>query len=215
MSDLFNGARAKAAEALGKAAVNGLKQRGFDAVFAATKEEALAEVLRTIPEGASVGVPGSVTIREIGAMEALEARGCKVSQHWGSMSPEERKARRKAENEADFFLTSANAMTRDGRIISIDGEGNRVSAMAWGDGTLIFVIGVNKIANSLDEALSRAHDSAAPNALRLGLDTACSKTGFCVDCRAESRVCRAVLILEAPTMSRKTRVIVTGENLGY
>jgi L-lactate utilization protein LutB len=196
--------------------VGALSAKGYDAVFAATKEDALSAVMHLIPDGASVGVPGTVTIREIGAMEALAARGCKVYQHWlPNLTPEARKQAWLDEFNAEYFLTSANAVTRDGRIVNVDGNGNRVSAMAWSPGTLIFVIGINKVAANLDEAVSRMREASPPNAIRLGLSTPCAQTGYCVNCSSPARICRALLILEAPTTGRKTHVIMVGEELGY
>ena len=214
-TDPFGGARGKANEALGNAIVEALRKRGYEAVYAPTKEEALAEVLKRIPKGASVGVPGSVTIREIGAMEELAGRGCTVFQHWGPMTPEEARQARTDEGNADWFLTSANAISWDGDIVSIDGAGNRVGAMAWGRGALMFVIGLNKAAPTLEAAIRRARSASIPNAIRLDWKTACASAGRCVDCSGPSRMCRALLILEAPTMGRETCVILVGEALGY
>lgn len=215
MARIFDAARAKANETAGGAVVEALRKRGFKAAYSKSREEALELVLGLIPAGASVGVPGTVTVRELGAIEALESRGCPVYQHWGALSPEEREKARYDENAADFFLTSANALTRDGEIISIDGAGNRVSAMSWGRGTLIFVIGVNKLAFTLEEGIRRARAATIPNALRLGLDAPCTKVGHCVNCRGPRRVCNALLILEGPTIGRETHVVLVGESLGY
>ena len=216
MSSPFDAARVKARETLGRSVTKALEAKGYKATFVASKEEALQEVLKLIPEGASVGVPGTVTIREIGAMEKLAERGCKVSHHWTpGLSPEEGGQVRMDEYCSEYVLTSANAVTRDGKIVNIDGNGNRVSAMAWGRNTLIFVIGVNKIAGNLDDAIARARKATPPNATRLSYETPCTKTGYCVDCDSPARVCRALLILERPTSGRKTHVIMVGEDLGY
>ena len=216
MSDAFDPVRARADEVVGRSVVEALKRRGFDAVYAATKEDALRRILDLIPEGATVGVPGTVTVRELGAMEALAERGHTVYQHWGAdQTAEDKEQARRDENAADCFLTSANAITRDGEIISIDGAGNRVAGMAWGRGKLIFVVSLDKLASDLMEGIRRARTATIPNALRLGAETACTKAGRCVDCRSESRMCRAVLILEGPSMGREVHVILVGEPLGY
>lgn len=213
----FKAAREKRNRILGDSLVKKLTANGFLASYVDTKEEALSEVLGIIPEDASVGIPGSVTIREIGALEKLRERGCTVIHHWDpSLSPEQRLKTLEDELLADFFLTSSNAVTLDGMLVNIDGNGNRVSGMAWGRNTLIFVIGLNKVAGTVDEAISRTRNLATPpNALRLGVETPCSKTGHCVDCNSPSRVCRALLILERATGGRKTHVILVGEDLGY
>lgn len=216
MSDVFKNARSKANEALGQSVVKELKKKGYEAVYAPTKEAALEEVLKIIPEKVSVGVPGTVTIREIGALEKLKERDCTVYQHWDPVTPPEARPQMfKNQNNADYFLTSANAITRDGKIVNIDGHGNRVSGMAWGNNTLIFVISVNKVTEDLETAIERSRTASPPNAARLNLNTACLQTGHCVDCDSPSRICRAVLILERPTSGRKTHVIMVGEDLGF
>ena len=216
MSDVFKNARVKAREALGQSVVKELKKKEYEAVYVPTKEAALEEVLKLIPENASVGVPGSVTIREIGAMEKLKERGCTIHQHWDpSLTPEARSQVWMDEFCADYFLTSANAMTRDGKIVNVDGNGNRVSAMAWARNTLIFVIGLNKVASDLEAAIERSRAASPANSHRLSHDTPCAKTGYCVDCDSPARICRALLILERAVSGRKTHVILVGEDLGF
>jgi hypothetical protein len=101
-------------------------------------------------------------------------------------------------------------------VLLVDGNGNRVSGMAWGNNTLIFVVGMNKLTATIDEAISRTRNTATPpNALRLKLDTPCTKTGYCVDCSSPDRVCKALLILERATGGRKSHVILVGEDLGF
>ncbi|HRX25573.1 MAG TPA: lactate utilization protein [Aminivibrio sp.] len=213
----FDTARKKHWSVLGPTVAANLSAKGFQAVYAESKKEALDEVLKLIPAGSSVGIPGSVTIREIGAMDALAERGCDVIHHWDpSLTGEERLQRLQDELLADYFLTSSNAVTKDGMLVNIDGNGNRVSGMAWGKNTLIFVIGLNKVTADIDEAISRTRNTATPpNALRLGLETPCTKTGCCVNCSSEERVCKALLILERATGGRKTHVILVGEDLGF
>ncbi|MBQ3458545.1 MAG: lactate utilization protein, partial [Synergistaceae bacterium] len=180
--------------------------------------EALKRILEIIPENASVGIPGTITVRDIGALDALKERGNTVYQHWGKMSNEERRAARFRENTADVFLTSANALTRDGRIINIDGTGNRVAGMAWGNGLVLFVIGINKLAFDLEDGIKRAKSATIPNAIRQNVETACVKSGHCVNCSAagnEDSMCRAILILEQAVKGRKYHVIIVGEDLGY
>ena len=205
----------------GAAVVKALESRGFEAEYVPTAEEALKRVLELVPEGASVGIPGTVTVRSIGALEALKERGNTIYQHWGKMLPEERRIARDKENSADVFLTSANALTRDGRIINIDGTGNRVAGMAWGgenNGFVLFVIGINKLAFGLDDGIERARTATIPNAIRQNEPTMCTKAGQCVKCsrsNEEHGMCRAILILEQAVKGRRYHVILVGENLGY
>ena len=205
----------KANEIIGKDAVKALQRRGFGAEYAATSEEALKRVLEIIPADATVGIPGTVTIRDIGALDALKERGNVVYQHWGKMTPQETREARFKENTADVFLTSANAITRDGEIINIDGTGNRVAGMAWGDGLVLFVVGINKLAFDLTDGLKRAKAATIPNAIRQNVQTACVKAGHCVNCLNDESMCRAILILNQAVKGRKYHVIIVGENLGY
>ncbi len=199
-----------------------LEARGHVPFYAETAEEALQKVLELIPEGASVGVPGTVTIREIGAIEALTARGNKVVHHWNpSATPEELIEARFAENASDVFLVSSNAITKDGVLVNIDGFGNRVAGMCWSRGDRIFVISMNKVCPDVETAIKRVHDCAAPpNQMRLGGKSPCAVTGCHPEkgCSGPASVCRAILITEqAPNMlpGKKSYVILVGEPLGY
>ena len=205
----------KANEIIGLDAVRALEKRGSSAEYVPTGQDALKRILEIIPQNASVGIPGTVTIRDIGALDALRERGNKIFQHWGQMSDKERREARFLENTADVFLTSANALTRDGEIINIDGTGNRVAGMSWGNGLVLFVIGINKLAFDLSDGLKRARSATIPNAIRQNEDTACVKAGHCVNCRDDKSMCRAILILERPVKGRQYHIIIVGENLGY
>lgn len=202
---------------LGDSLQKALEEKGFQTQYAATAEEAAQAVLDLVPEGASVGIPGSVTIRELGVMKRLEARGCKVFHHWDpELTKETRGPRLEDELESDVFLTSSNAITLDGMIVNIDGTGNRVAGIAWTRGKLILVISLNKVCGDLESAIQRVRDTATPpNTQRLNLATPCAKTGYCMDCNSPQRACRAILILERATMGRDSHVILVGENMGF
>ena len=202
---------------LGNAVVEELKKKGFFALYTDTKEEALEEVLKIIPEGATVGIPGSITIREIGVLDKLKEKGHTVFHHWDtSLSSEEKLKMRKEELVSDIFLTSSNALTFDGMLVNIDASGNRVSGMAWGNNKIIFVVGINKITFNIESAIQRIRDKATPpNAIRLKIDTPCSHTGHCLNCDSPKRLCRALLILERATIGRESHVIIVGQKLGY
>ncbi|MDR3076102.1 MAG: lactate utilization protein, partial [Synergistaceae bacterium] len=185
-------------ETLGKKICESLIANGYkSAVYVPTAGEACEAAAGMIPDGVSVGVPGTVTVRQIGLMERLEGKRCRVFHHWDpSLTPETRPARLDEENAADWFVTSSNAITFDGKMVNIDGTGNRVAGMAWGHGKLLFIIGMNKAARDLDSALRRARDEATPpNTVRIGMTTPCVKLGYCADCNSPERSCRAVLIL--------------------
>ncbi len=194
-----------------------LKKHDFNVVAVTTKDQAVAAALELIPTTAKVGVAGTVTIRELGMMEALEARGNKVVHHWHTgMTREEGEAIRHEEMVADVLLCSTNAVTMTGELINIDGTGNRVASMIYGPGKIIVIAGANKIAPDLSAGLWRARNVASPlNAHRLNSQTPCAKTGYCSDCDAPGRICRVVTIIERrPNVSDLT-VILMAEEAGF
>ena len=197
-------------------AASALKRNGFEVHVTESKEAAKQVVLSLVPAGATVGVGGSVTIRELGLIEELERRGCKVVHHWLSAPSEELLRLRRLELTSDVFVTSVNAVTLDGKLVSIDGTGNRVAATAFGPRRVIIVAGRNKLARNLEEALWRARNVAAVlNARRLGVETPCAQLGYCVDCDSPARICRALLILERRPTGAEYDVVLVNEELGF
>lgn len=214
---VFNATREEWKKNLGASIVKGLESRGHHACYVKTKEEALKKVIDLISEEDSVGIPGSATIREIGAIEAFEKRGNKVTHHWDpSILPEEKADVLKKELGSDVFLTSSNAITYDGVLVNIDGAGNRLAGMCWTGNRIIYVVSLNKACPDVDSAIRRVRDVATPmNAIRLGIDVPCAKLGYHTGCKPPKTLCRALLILENATMGRNSQVILVGEDLGY
>ncbi|MDR1965231.1 MAG: lactate utilization protein [Synergistaceae bacterium] len=205
-------------EALGANIAKALLANGYkSAVYAATAEEARALAAALIPDGCTVGVPGTVTVREVGLIEKLAEKKCKVFHHWDpALTSETKPGRLKDENSADWFVTSSNAITVDGCMVNIDGTGNRVAGMAWGTGKILFIIGLNKVERDLERAIARARNVATPpNTVRVGMTTPCVKLGYCVDCKSPERSCRAILILERVPFGREAHVVLVGQKLGY
>lgn len=214
----MNEAIIKGYEKLGETVCKKLNSLGYSASFVTDKEEALKSVLKLIPEGASVGVPGTVTVRQIGLIDELKKRDSKVSIHWDpSLKPEGKAARFLEELSSDWFVTSTNALTADeGVFVNIDGTGNRVGAMAWAPGKLLYIVGINKITPDLETALKRVRNTATPpNVIRLNGKAPCASVGHCINCNSPDRVCRIVTMMERPPIGRECHVIIVGEELGY
>ena len=176
--------------------------------------EAKAAALAIIGDK-SVGIGGSATVRDLGLAEALQANGNQVYWHW-LVAKEAKQAARDKALMADVYMCSTNALTADGRLVNIDGTGNRAAGLIYGPHEVVVILGKNKIVNGLDEAMERIKRDACPgNARRLGLDTPCAKTGACHDCRTSARMCNVTFILEAPTRPVKAfHVLIVKENLG-
>lgn len=208
--------RLKRNEILAREIIMSLKIRGIEGSYAESKEEALKIALDMIPEGSKVGWGGSASIAEIGLKKAvcdgnyqeLNRDVCKTSQ--------EKREIELACFDSDYFLASANAITFDGEIVNIDKFGNRIAAIAFGAKHVILIVGMNKAVKSLDEAVSRVHNEAAPiNAARLITNTPCQKKGMCYDCKGHTSMCCQVLVTRSCGVEGRMKVILVNDNLGY
>ena len=193
--------------------IKGLESRNMTGYYAETKEEALKIALSLIPEGCSVTMGGAMSAHEIGLPQALAAGNYNFIDR---DKIEDKRAAMLAAYDADYFLASANAMTEDGILVNIDGNANRVSAIAQGPKNVLFIIGMNKICIDVDSALKRARNVAAPiNAQRFGLDTPCTKTGSCMNCKSPDTICCQFLITRYSKHPGRIKVILVNDSLGF
>ncbi len=197
--------------------VKALKTRDFEAQWVPDRAAARQVILERIQAGDTVGVGGSVSIRELKVLEVLRERGHTVYDHWIPDLPKEEVLKiRKLQMRSNIFLSGTNALITDGRLVNIDGIGNRVTSMIFGPDRVILVAGVNKIVETLDAAFYRIKNVATPpNARRLSIPTPCAKTDRCVDCHSPRRICRAVTILEWRPALTEILVLIVNEPLGY
>lgn len=208
--------KSKFHEARCQKAVKALIKNGFDAIYVSTKEEAVKKALELVPQNAKVGVAGSVTIRDLGIVDELKDRGLEIFDHHMVDTPEEKNRMRKGQLTCDVFFASTNALTLDGKLVNIDGTGNRVAAMIFGPGHVVLIVGANKITDNLEQAMDRAKQVAGPmNAMRLKTKTPCATTGYCSDCQSEDRICKITTIIEYKPNLTNFTVIVVGEEIGY
>jgi len=194
-----------------------LKANGFKVIYSDNSKEALDKVMSLIPSKVKVGIGGSVTVREIGLVEAIEKQNNIIFME--QEEPLELKEKLKTRKEAlisDVYLASSNAITLQGQLVNIDGTGNRVSAMIFGPKKVIIVAGANKLVDTLDEALARIKNTACPfNGRRLNLKTPCALTGKCTDCNSPDRMCNITVILEKKPSLTDITIVLVGEKLGY
>lgn len=200
----------------GELLVKNLKKRHFDAIYCQTNEEALAKALSWIPEGATVGWGGATSAQQIGLMAAVNAGNYKAIDRDQCKTPEEREQAAKDCLFADVFLTGANALSLDGEMVNIDGNGNRVGAIVYGPKTVIVIAGMNKVAETLDDAITRARTVAAPiNQQRFQLNNPCTVTGTCADCKSESCICNHIVITRHCRPAGRIKFVIVGEELGF
>jgi len=198
---------------LAQTVIKGLESRNMTGHYAASKEEALKLALTLIPEGSSVTMGGAMSAHEIGLVEALKAGDYNFIDR-DQMA--DKRAAMLAAYDADVFLASANAMTRDGILVNIDGNANRVSAIAQGPKKVLLIVGMNKVCDDLDGAMKRARNVAAPiNAQRFGLSTPCAKTGACMDCKSPDTICCQFLITRYSRHKDRIHVILVNDSLGF
>ena len=194
--------------------IKGLESRNMAGYYAKTKEEAREIALSLIDEGSTVTMGGSMSVIEIGLVDAVKAGNYKFLDR--NAATDKRKAMIEA-YDADVFLSSVNAMTDDGVLVNIDGMANRVSAIAQGPKKVIFIVGMNKVfTGDTDGAMKRARNVAAPiNAQRFGLSTPCTKTGACMDCKSPDTICCQFLITRFSRHKGRIHVILVDDVLGF
>jgi L-lactate utilization protein LutB len=200
---------------LGKSILRNFTRRGMEATYCNTAKEAKSFVLSLIPEGSSVGWGGSLTIRETGILDAVKDGPYRAIDRDTAKSREERFQIMRTCLDADFFLMSTNAFTKDGELVNIDGNGNRVAALSFGPRHVIVIAGMNKLADNVSDALRKIHDTSAPeNCIRLGLKTPCSVTGICGDCHSPDCACCQEVITRHSKEKGRIHIVLVGETLG-
>lgn len=212
----MNENRVKRNYMLGEKVIKALNARNIEAFYAESKEDALAKALELIPEGSKVAWGGSMSIEEIGLKAAICEGNYNELNRDLAKNAEEKRAIEIATYDADYFLTSANAISEDGVIVNIDGNSNRVSAIAYGPKHVLMIVGMNKIVKDAENALSRARNEAAPiNAQRFNIDTPCKKTGACFDCLSPTSICCQFLVTRRSMHAGRMKVILVNEDLGF
>ena len=204
---------AKRNELLAQKVIKGLESRNMTGYYAASREEAMIKALELIPEGSSIGMGGCMSAIELGLVDVIRDGNYRFIDR--SKYEDQREAFLQTA-DADFFISSVNAMTQDGVLINIDGNSNRVSAIAHGPKKVLFIVSMNKVCTDLDSALKRARNVAAPiNVQRLGLANPCAKTGSCFDCKSPDTICCQFLITRFSRHPGRIHVILVNDSLGF
>ncbi len=203
-------------ERVAQTIIKNLKRRHIEGFYCASAQEAVKKVSELIEDGSSVTWGGTMTVRDLGIPDYLRNRGTlQVLDRDLVKTPEEKRDMYLRAFSADVYLSSANAISEDGVIVNIDGNGNRVAAITWGPKKVIFVIGLNKVAQNVEAALARARSTASPtNAARFDIKTPCQIDGVCHNCNSPESICNYVHFLRNSPNGRHT-VVLVGENLGY
>lgn len=196
--------------------IKNLKKRQIEGYYCPDKKSALEKALEIMPKGSKIGWGGSMTLEEIGLIDAIRNGDYKAINREKATNSEEL---RKIYGDiccSDYFLMSTNAITIDGELINIDGRGNRVAFLCYGPQNVLILTGMNKIVSNIEEGINRTRNVAAPpNAIRLERKTPCAITGKCGDCYSSECMCGQFVITRFSLIPNRIKVILIGEELGY
>ena len=196
--------------------IKGLEKRGMEGYYFASAKEAVDRILSMIPEGSTVSWGGSATLEETGMIKALKDASLNLIDRAAASGPEEKKELQRRAFSADYYLMSTNAITLDGKLVNIDGNGNRAAALICGPDYVFIMAGMNKVAADTEAAVKKVHtDAAPPNAVRLNLSTPCSLTGVCKDCLSPDCICAHTVITRYNRIKGRIKVFLIGETLGF
>lgn len=196
--------------------IKGLESRNMNGYFVETKEEALQKALELIPEGSSIAWGGSMSIQEIGLKQAVIDGNYVVYNRDLCTTPDEKREIELKTFAADYFLCSSNAISEDGILVNIDGNANRVAAIAYGPLHVIMIVGMNKVAKDEEAALLRARNVAAPiNTQRFPLTLPCKVNGSCANCKSKDTICCQFLTTRYSRHAGRIHVILVNEALGF
>lgn len=193
-----------------------LNNRHFEAYYCSTKEDALKKALELIPEGSKVGWGGALSASQIGLQDAIRKGKYNAIDRESCKTPEDKEKAARDCFSADFFITGANALSMDGQMVNIDGMGNRVAAIVYGPKNILVIAGMNKVEETLEQAVIRARTVAAPmNQQRFLQNNPCTQTGVCADCKSETCICNQILITRHCRPAGRIKLILVGEDLGF
>ena len=196
--------------------IKNLTKRQMEGFYCPDIKSALNKALELIPKASSIGWGGSVTIEQIGLLDAVQNGEYETIDRSLAKNSEEQ---RKIYGEiccADYFLMSTNAITLDGELINIDGRGNRVAFLCYGPQNVLILAGMNKIVTDIESGFKRVRNIASPpNAIRLNRQTPCAITGRCGDCYSPNCMCGQFVVTRYSLMPKRIKVILIGETLGY
>lgn len=202
---------------LGNTMIKNFKKRNIEAFYCNTSAEAVALAMELMKDGGTVGMGGTETVKEMGLLDAVKsAENLEFIDRNVANTPEERKEIFIKTMQCDFFLTSSNAVTVDGELVNIDGNGNRVACLIHGPEHVLVLVGMNKVVDNVDSGIERVGTHAAPaNAARLGTRTPCAALGHCGDCHSEDCMCCQIVVTRHSKHKGRIKVIMIGEELGF
>lgn len=197
--------------------IEALNKNNMNGYFVKDNEELLEKLKELIKDGDKVAFGGSMSIIEAGVLDFLRKGNYELLDRYKEgLTKEEIVDIYKGAFTSDCYIASSNAVTENGELYNVDGNGNRVSAMLYGPEKVILICGINKIVKNVDEAIKRNREFSAPmNARRLNKKTPCAKVGYCMDCKSEDRLCNEYTLIRRQNNKERMHVIFLNDDLGY
>ncbi len=207
----------EAREKQAKTIVKALEKRNMTAYYCASKEECAEKVLSLIPEGSVISWGGSQSIHECEIPKALIEKGVyDVLDRTKYTTPEAQQEFSVKTFQCDYYLMGTNAITLDGELINVDGNGNRVASLIYGPKHVVVIAGMNKVVESVEAGYKRTRDIASPpNTIRLGKNTPCAATGKCGNCLSDDCICNQIVVTRRSREKERIIVILVNDNLGF
>lgn len=202
--------------AMAHSIIENLEKRNMEGYYFETGDECVKAIVDSIPQGSSIGWGGSESIKEIGLMDALKNSSYELIDRMAAKNPDEARQIYAKTVLADYYLMSSNAITINGELINIDGNGNRVACLIQGPSHVIIVIGMNKVVTDVQSGVARVRNMASPaNAIRLNKKLPCASLGHCLDCLSPDCFCNQIVITRRSGHTGRIKVYLVAEDLGY
>ena len=197
--------------------INNLKKNNINGYYVKDNDELINLIKDIAKEGEVVSVGGSMSLFESKVIELLRSGRYEfLDRYKENLTQEDIKEIYRKSFFADTYFASANAITEDGKIFNVDGNGNRVAAILYGPDKVVLIVGVNKIVKNIEQAVSRNRAISGPaNAKRLNLSTPCVKTGQCMECNIEDRICCEYTVIKRQRNPKRMHVIFINDTLGF
>lgn len=196
--------------------IENLKKRNMEAFYYENSKDMVADILAKIPTGSSITWGGSESVKECGLMDAIQNGSYTLLDRATAKTPEEQRIFYSKAVMADVYLMSTNAITYDGELINIDGNGNRLACLMQGPKEVFLIVGMNKFVPSVEEGIHRIENIAAPaNTQRLHKDTPCYHQGRCGHCFSPQSICSHTVITRRCGQPGRIKLFMVPENLGY
>ncbi len=196
--------------------ISNLSLRSIDGFYFESLTEVRNRLLEIIPEKCTVGIGHSKTIEKMGIVHSLIGRGSIVYDKTMLNNKDEIMQIKKKALTADWYITGTNAISLEGHIVNVDHSGNRVAAMVFGPDNVVIVAGINKIVDTVEDAIQRVKNIASPmNARRAGYNPPCVELNKCIDCKSKERVCNSLVIIEGQDNIGRMKVFIVNESIGF